>query len=118
MRSNGVRRFLTCALAVPALAALLVGCSSGGKKTAGEQRAASAVTGLKQTRDELTASKTQIDKTIAAMNAMRDAQGTLATEFATFNSEIAKTDAVAQKAKARAADMRTRSAAYQTKWRE
>jgi hypothetical protein len=106
-------------LIVPACLAL-AGCSSDGgdaKKTAGEQRSAAAVGGLKETRADLVAGRAQIEKTVAAMNAMRDNQGALAAEFATFNEEIKKSDVHAQKTRARATDMRARAKAYQDKWR-
>ena len=105
-------------LIVPACV-VLAGCSSGGDKTtAGEQRSAAAVGGLKETRAELAAGKAQIDKTIAAMNAMRDNQGALPAEFAAFGEEIKKTEAQSEKTRTRAADMRTRAKQYQEKWRD
>jgi chromosome segregation ATPase len=97
---------------------MLSACSSGDKKTAGEERAASAVTGLKETRAELVAGRNQVDKTVASMNAMRDSQGSLQTEFAAFNNEIKNMDARAEKARARAKDMKARASQYQAKWRE
>ena len=67
MRWDSVRRPLALVmLVVPAYVALS-GCSSGNKKTEGEQRTAAAVGGLKEVRAELVAGKTQIDKTVAAM---------------------------------------------------
>jgi chromosome segregation ATPase len=118
MRWDSVRRPLALVmLVVPAYVALS-GCSSGSKKTEGEQRTAAQVGGLKDTRAELVAGKAQIDKTLASMNAMRDNQGVLQTEFATFNEEMKKTDAQSQKIRARAADMRTRATQYQAKWRD
>jgi chromosome segregation ATPase len=97
---------------------MLPACSSGDKKTAGEERSASAVTGLKETRAELVAGRNQVDKTVASMNAMRDSQGSLQTEFAAFNNEIKNMDARAEKARARAKDMKARASQYQAKWRE
>ena len=113
------RSSLSVVMIVSALMGAL-GCSSGGedKKTAGEERAGAAVSGLKETRAELAAAKGQLEKTLAAMNAMRDGQGTLPTEFATYNAELKKTEEHAAKVRARAADMRARASEYQTKWRQ
>jgi chromosome segregation ATPase len=115
MRCDRVCRALVV-LILPACVAL-AGCSSD-KKTEGEQRSAAAVGGLKETRAELVAGKTQIDKTVASMNAMRDNTGSLPAEFATFNEDMKKMDGQAQKIRARAADMRERANLYQTKWRD
>src|SRR5687767_1169153 len=110
------------ALSVVAIVSALIGalgCSSGGdKKTGGEQRAGAAASGLKETRAELAAAKAQVDKSVAAMNTLRDGQGTLPTEFATFNAELKKTEEQAAKVRARAADMRARASEYQSKWRQ
>jgi chromosome segregation ATPase len=104
-------------IAVVASIALAAGCSSD-KQTEGEKRATSAASGLKETRAELAAGRAQIDKMIASMNALRDDQGNLQTEFATFNTEVKNTEAAAAKTRDRAASMRARSAEYQTKWRQ
>jgi hypothetical protein len=109
------------ALSVVAIVSALIGalgCSSGEKKTAGEQRAGAAASGLKETRAELATAKTQVDKSVAAMNALRDGQGQLTTEFATFNADLKKTEEQAAKVRARAADMRARASEYQSKWRQ
>jgi len=104
-------------LVVPACV-VLAGCSSGPEKTAGEERSAMAVGGLKETRGELVAAKAQINKTLSVMNAMRDGQGALPTEFAAYNAELKKNDEQAAKTRKRAADMQARSKQYQAKWRE
>jgi chromosome segregation ATPase len=96
---------------------MLAGCG-GDKKTAGEERTASAVSGLKETRAELVAGRTQVDKTVASMNAMRDTQGNLQTEFAAFNGEVKNMNAQAEKIRSRAKDMKARASQYQAKWRE
>jgi chromosome segregation ATPase len=97
---------------------MVAGCASDDKpkQTAGEQRATAAVTGLKETRAELASARAQIDRTTTAMNAMRDEQGSLQTEFANFNKEVQATEAHAQKTRARANDMRARGSEYQAKW--
>jgi hypothetical protein len=117
-RAGNALALLAALVAIIWACVVLAGCSSGSKKTAGEERSAAAITGVKDTRTELAAGRGQIDRTVAAMNAMRDGQGNLQTEFATFNDEIKKSDAQAEKTRARAADMRARSGQYQTKWRE
>src|SRR5688572_29160603 len=104
-------------LIVPACAAL-AGCSSGEKKTAGEERSAATVGGLKETRADLAAGRAQVEKTVAAMNAMRDGQGTLPTEFAAYNESLKKLDEQRQKIRNRANEMRARSGEYQAKWRD
>src|SRR5688572_2916657 len=118
MRQDRLWSVSLCVLSVAALS-FLAGCAFDDepKQTAGEQRASSAVAGLKETKGELTSAKGQIEKTTGAMNAIRDGQGSLQTEFATFNSEVAKTEARAKQARERAQDMRARSGQYQSKWR-
>ena len=112
------RSSLPVVLVVSALMGAL-GCSSGGeKKTGGEQRAGAAASGLKETRAELSTARAQIDKTVYAMNRLRDGQGQLQTEFTEYNAELKKTEEQAAKVRARAADMRTRATEYQTKWRQ
>jgi len=112
------RSSLSVVLVVSALIGAL-GCSSGkDKKTGGEQRAGAAAGGLKETRNELSTARAQIDKTLFSMNRLRDGQGQLQTEFTEFNAELKKTDEQAAKVRARAADMRTRATEYQTKWRQ
>jgi len=113
------RRSALSVVAIVSAFVSVLGCASdSGEKTAGKQRAGAAVSGLKETRAELMSGKAQIDKTVAAMNALRDGQGQLPTEFATFNAELKKTEAQAAKTRARAADMRARSSEYQSKWRQ
>src|SRR5215217_7038238 len=85
MRSNGLRNGLAFVMLVVPACVVLAGCSSGPEKTAGEERSAMAVGGLKETRAELVAAKAQINKTLSVMNAMRDGQGALPTEFAAYN---------------------------------
>ena len=95
MQGFGSRRWSKSCLVllmVPALACF-AGCKSGGeKKTEGESRAGKAVSGLTETRAELATGKQQIDRTLVAMNAMRDGQGPLPTEFAAFNAELKRTE--------------------------
>jgi chromosome segregation ATPase len=114
------RRSALSVVAIVSAFVSVLGCASdsGGEKTPGEQRAGAAVTGLKETRTELAAGRAQIDKTVAAMNALRDGQGQLPAKFATFNAEVKKTEEHAAKTRARAADMRARAGEYQSKWRQ
>jgi hypothetical protein len=95
---------------------LVGGCGSSG--TAGQQRQARAVAGLRDTRAELDQSRKAIQQTVAAVTALRTEGGNLTSEFDAFRSALATTEHQAAKAHDRATDMRARAAEYQRKWQE
>src|SRR5688500_20189305 len=103
MRQDRLWSVSLCVLSVAALS-FLAGCASDDepKQTAGEQRASSAVAGLKETKGELTSAKGQIEKTTGAMNAIRDGQGAHQTECGTVDSEEAQTEERAKQGRGRA----------------
>jgi hypothetical protein len=88
------------------------GCSSGG-----QQRAASAVSGLQELRGQMTDAHGQVDKTLASMHAMQNTND-LKSAFSKFSDDVDDTQADAQKIKDTVADMHDRGAEYTKKWQD
>jgi hypothetical protein len=94
-------------------AAMVGGC---GSSNPGAERSAKAVAGLRETRDELVASRAQIDKTQAALDRLQTAPGDRRLEFDAYKEQVKATEGQAKSIAERTADMQSRGAEYQQKW--
>jgi chromosome segregation ATPase len=90
---------------------------AGGCSSNGQDRAQTTVSGLQDTRKEINDVHGQVDKTLAAMNAM---QGTndLKTAFSKFSDEVDNTQSEASDVKSKVQDMKDNSAEYVKKWQD
>jgi archaellum component FlaC len=91
---------------------LAVGCSSNG-----QDRAESTIKGLQDTRKQLTDAHAQVDKVLAAMNAMQGSND-LKTAFSKFSDEVDNTNSDAQDIKSSVEDMKDNGAMYVKKWQD
>jgi ABC-type transporter Mla subunit MlaD len=100
-------------------AALLGLCMllSGGCSSNGQDRAQTTVAGLQDTRKEIGDVHTQVDKVLAAMNAMQGSND-LKTAFSKFSDEVDNTQSEAEDVKSKVQDMKDNSAVYIKKWQD
>jgi len=105
--------FMLCLALVVSAAGMLGGCGSNDPS---KERSAKAVAGLRETRDELAASRAQIDKTQAALDRLQSAQGDLAWSYNAYKDEVKATEDRAKSAATQAMDMQARGSEYQAKW--
>jgi chromosome segregation ATPase len=90
---------------------------SGGCSSNGQQRSQTAVEGLQDTRNQIVQGHAQVDKVLAAMNAMQTTND-LKSAFSNFSDEVDNTDSQAQDIKASVQNMKDNSAEYIQKWQE
>jgi hypothetical protein len=90
---------------------------AGGCSSNGQERAQSTVNGLQDTRKQIADVHTQVDKVLAAMNAMQGASD-LKTTFSKFSDEVDNTQSEADDVKKSVQDMKDNSADYIKKWQD
>lgn len=114
LRSLTSAALLTVGFAVAVSAAgLLGGCSSNDP---GRDRSTKAVSGLRDTQQEVAKARTQVEKTNAALDGLQSGQGDLRPAYDKFKNEVKSLEDVAKSAAERSADMRARADEYQKKW--
>lgn len=120
MKRNAFRSVASAALSmviglaiVGSLAGLLAGC---GPNDPAKERSAKAVSGLRDTREELAAARTQVDKTQAALDRLQTAPADRRLEFDAYKEQVKAIESQAKSIAERTADMQSRGAEYQQKW--
>lgn len=122
------RRIAVAASLMPILA--ILGCGSSSKPAApggagrvstpvsipGVQRATSAMSALRNLRDQLIAERTQADKTLAALSEVVNGQGDLQQPLVNFTTAINDLSAAQQKVLQRIEEMRGGAREYLTGW--
>jgi chromosome segregation ATPase len=91
---------------------LAVGCSSNG-----QQRAQTTVAGLQDTRKQITDGQAQVDKTLAAMNAIPGSND-LKTAYSKFSDEVDNLNSDANDVKNSVQSMKDNSADYIKQWQD
>src|SRR5437764_8982826 len=96
LRSMTSAALLTIGFAVAVSAAgVLGGCAPSDP---GRDRSTKAVTGLRDTRDELAKERAQVDQTNAALDRLQGAGGDLRPAYQTFKDEVKQTEDAAKSA--------------------
>ena len=92
---------------VVSAAGWLAGCGSNDPS---KERSAKAVAGLRETREELAASRAQLDKTQAALDRLQAGQGDLVWSYNAYKDEVRATENRAKSAAAQANPSKSASA--------